>query len=87
MHINGRPVLAGAEFEVHSPVDSSVLLGYFQKGTAEFARKALEAAYRAQIEMARVPSPYNDFDRMAINSAIRHLESAATELRCFAPPG
>jgi len=44
MHINGRPVLAGGEFEVHSPVDSTVLLGYFQKGTAEFARKALEAA-------------------------------------------
>src|SRR2546430_10671851 len=44
MHINARPVLAGGEFEVHSPVDSSILLGYFQKGTAEFARKALEAA-------------------------------------------
>jgi 1-pyrroline-5-carboxylate dehydrogenase len=45
MHINGRPVLAGGgEFEVRSPVDSSILLGYFQKGTAEFARKALEAA-------------------------------------------
>src|SRR3989442_8889921 len=44
MYINGRQVLAGGEFEVRSPVDSSVLLGYFQKGTAEFARKALEAA-------------------------------------------
>jgi 1-pyrroline-5-carboxylate dehydrogenase len=45
MHINGRAVLAGGgEFEVRSPLDSTVLLGYFQKGTAEFARKALEAA-------------------------------------------
>src|SRR3989454_7612985 len=44
MFIDGRQVLAGGEFEVHSPVDSSILLGYFQKGTAEFARKALEAA-------------------------------------------
>jgi 1-pyrroline-5-carboxylate dehydrogenase len=44
MFIGGRQILAGSEFEVHSPVDSSVLLGYFQKGTAEFARKALEAA-------------------------------------------
>src|SRR5260370_38828161 len=44
MFINGRQVFAGGEFEVHSPVDSSILLGYFQKGTAEFARKALEAA-------------------------------------------
>ena len=44
MFINGRSVLAGGgEFEVRSPVDSS-LLGYFQKGTSEFARKALEAA-------------------------------------------
>src|SRR5207253_9656817 len=44
MFIDGRQVLAGGEFEVHSPVDSNILLGYFQKGTAEFARKALEAA-------------------------------------------
>src|SRR5207237_9266769 len=41
MFIDGRQVLAGGEFEVHSPVDSSILLGYFQKGTVEFARKAL----------------------------------------------
>src|SRR5438046_10258185 len=45
MHIGGRQVLASAgEFELQSPLDSSILLGYFQKGTAEFARKALEAA-------------------------------------------
>ena len=45
MFINGRSVLAGGgEFEVKSPVDSSISLGYFQKGTADFARKALEAA-------------------------------------------
>src|SRR5437667_10357057 len=45
MHIGGRQVLASAgEFELRSPLDSSILLGYFQKGTAEFARKALETA-------------------------------------------
>src|SRR5947199_149410 len=45
MHIGGRQVLASAgEFELRSPLDSSILLGYFQKGSAEFARKALEAA-------------------------------------------
>src|SRR5438034_2888546 len=45
MHIGGRQVFASAgEFELRSPLDSSILLGYFQKGTAEFARKALEAA-------------------------------------------
>src|SRR3989475_12883038 len=61
MFINGRQVLAGGEFEVHSPVDSSILLGYFQKGTAEFARKALEAAnenfvaWRSRQWMGHVP--------------------------------
>src|SRR5205809_354424 len=45
MFINGRSVLASdGEFEVRSPVDSTILLGYFQSGNAEFARKALEAA-------------------------------------------
>jgi 1-pyrroline-5-carboxylate dehydrogenase len=45
MYINGRQVLASAgEFELRSPLDSGVLLGYFQKGTSEFARKAIEAA-------------------------------------------
>ncbi len=45
MYINGRQVLAGGgEFEVRSPLDSTILLGHFQKGTSEFARKALEAA-------------------------------------------
>src|SRR5437899_12937338 len=43
MFINGRQVLAGGEFEVHSHVDSSNPLGYFQKGNAEFARNAAEA--------------------------------------------
>ncbi len=45
MFIDGMSVLgSGGEFEVRSPVDSTVVLGYFQKGMAEFARKALEAA-------------------------------------------
>ena len=45
MQINGRNVLAGeGEFEVRSPLDTTIVLGYFQKGTAEYARKAIEAA-------------------------------------------
>jgi 1-pyrroline-5-carboxylate dehydrogenase len=45
MFINGHQVLAGAgEFELRSPLDTSILLGYFQKGTSEFARKAIESA-------------------------------------------
>lgn len=56
MFIDGRQVLAsGGEFEVHSPLDSTVLLGYFQKGTAEFARKALEAANEKFPSWASLP--------------------------------
>ena len=43
--INGRSVLAGqGEFELRSPIDTSIILGYFQKGTAEHAKKAIAAA-------------------------------------------
>ncbi len=45
MFINGRKVLAGdGEFDVRSPLDTKILLGYFQKGTSQFAKKAIEAA-------------------------------------------
>jgi 1-pyrroline-5-carboxylate dehydrogenase len=45
MFINSRQVLVGGgEFELRSPLDTNILLGYFQKGTSEFARKAIEAA-------------------------------------------
>jgi len=45
MFIDGRSVLAGeGEFEVRSPIDTSLLLGYFQRGTALYAKKAIEAA-------------------------------------------
>lgn len=45
MDIAGRKVLAGeGEFEDRSPVDTSIVLGYFQKGAAQHARKAIAAA-------------------------------------------
>lgn len=45
MFIEGRSVLAGeGEFEDRSPIDTTILLGYFQKGTFLYARKAIEAA-------------------------------------------
>src|SRR5215472_9273812 len=48
MFIEGRSVLAGeGEFEVRSPVDTNVMLGYFQKGAFLYARKAIEAANAA----------------------------------------
>ncbi len=54
--INGRKVLAGeGEFDVRSPLDTKILLGYFQKGTAKHARKAIEAGKDAFEEWGRKP--------------------------------
>jgi 1-pyrroline-5-carboxylate dehydrogenase len=48
MFIEGRSVLAGeGEFEVRSPIDTNLLIGYFQKGAFLYARKAIEAANAA----------------------------------------
>ncbi len=45
MFISGRQVLAGeGEFEDRSPIDTSIVLGYFQKGNALYAKKAIAAA-------------------------------------------
>src|SRR5467141_3247789 len=56
MFINGRKVLAGdGEFDVRSPLDTKILLGYFQKGTAQYAKKAIEAAKDAFEEWSMKP--------------------------------
>src|SRR5207245_10463907 len=48
MYINGKQVRAGeGEFEHRSPVDTSIVIGYFQKGTGLHARKAIAAATEA----------------------------------------
>ena len=45
MYINGKQVRAGeGEFEHRSPIDTSIIIGYFQKGTGLHARKAIAAA-------------------------------------------
>jgi hypothetical protein len=46
-------------------------------------REAVAAARQAQVEMAG--SVRRDFDRMAINDALGHLENALAELACFEP--
>jgi hypothetical protein len=48
-------------------------------------REAVAAAHRAQAEM--VGSVRHDFDRMAINDALAHLERALAELSCFEEAG
>ena len=56
MHIAGRKVLAGeGEFEYYSPVDTSILIGYFQKGNAQHARKAILAANEVFEEWSNKP--------------------------------
>lgn len=47
MLIDGKERFAGEKFEDRSPVDRDILLGVFQKGTAEDAREAIKAARNA----------------------------------------
>jgi 1-pyrroline-5-carboxylate dehydrogenase len=47
MIINGKDHFASEKFEDHSPIDTEMLLGVFQKGTERDAEAALEAARKA----------------------------------------
>ncbi len=47
MQIGGRPVAAAEQFESHSPIDTRILVGRFQRGTRDHARDAIAAAERA----------------------------------------
>ncbi|MBN2045916.1 MAG: aldehyde dehydrogenase family protein [Anaerolineales bacterium] len=47
MLIDGKNILAEEKFEDRSPVDTDLLLGVFQKGTAAHAEMALQAARKA----------------------------------------
>src|SRR2546428_182925 len=48
MYIDGKQVRAGeGKFEHRSPVDPSIVIGYFQRGTGVHARKAIAAATEA----------------------------------------
>src|SRR5690349_11517878 len=57
MFIGGKPTSSGAEFELRSPIDTGILLGFFQKGTAEFARKAIDVADEAFMAWSSRPWP------------------------------
>ena len=47
MIINGQDHFADEKFEDHSPINTDILLGVFQKGTAKDAEAALSAARKA----------------------------------------
>jgi 1-pyrroline-5-carboxylate dehydrogenase len=53
--IDGKDVFAQEKFEDTSPVDTRVVLGVFQKGTAEDAQAALAAARKAFPIWSRTP--------------------------------
>lgn len=47
MMIGGKEVIAQETITERSPIDSSIIIGYFQKGTREHARQAISAAEEA----------------------------------------
>ena len=55
MVINGREVFANEKFEDRNPANTDELLGVFQKGTAQDAQAALEAARKAAPAWSRTP--------------------------------
>jgi 1-pyrroline-5-carboxylate dehydrogenase len=55
MFINGRPVEASETFEDHSPIDTRILIGRFQKGTREHVEDAIAAARAAYPAWSRRP--------------------------------
>ncbi|MGD2049848.1 MAG: L-glutamate gamma-semialdehyde dehydrogenase, partial [Chloroflexota bacterium] len=47
MYINGQERTAEERFEKVSPMDTDLVMGYFQKGTEEDAQDAIDAARAA----------------------------------------
>jgi len=47
MIINGKEVFTSEKFDDHTPIDTSVVLGVFQKGTPADAATAMAAARKA----------------------------------------
>ncbi len=77
MIINGEDVFAAEKFESRSPANTDVVLGVFQKGTAEDAERALKAA-RAAFPMW---SKMKWQDRVALmRKAIEQIEKRIFEI-------
>lgn len=55
MMIGGKPVFSEQKLENHSPINTDMLLGVFQKGSAEHGRAAMEAAQKAFPAWSRTP--------------------------------
>ena len=70
MLIDGKDHLTEQFFEDYSPIDTSLLLGKFPKGSADDARLALKAAHEA----------YSAWSRTAWQERVRLLRRAAEEI-------
>lgn len=55
MYIGGREVRSDRQFEVHSPSDTRMLIGRFQRGSVEHARQAIDAAQDSAQTWAHTP--------------------------------
>ncbi len=55
LYINGREVYSSETIAERSPIDSSIIVGYFQKGTREHAKLAIRAASDAFESWKNVP--------------------------------
>jgi len=56
MHIGEREVFSSiGEFEHRSPIDTKIIVGYFQRGTQSHAKEAIEAASKSFAAWSRRP--------------------------------
>jgi 1-pyrroline-5-carboxylate dehydrogenase len=55
MQIGGRAVEASEQFDDHSPIDTRILVGRFQRGTRDHVRDAIGAARRAHASWSALP--------------------------------
>jgi 1-pyrroline-5-carboxylate dehydrogenase len=71
MFIGERGIFSNVEFEVRSPIDTDILIGYFQKGHEDDAKKAIEEAKKAQPDWMK--KDWKERVRIFRNAA-EHLE-------------
>jgi 1-pyrroline-5-carboxylate dehydrogenase len=67
IYIGGEEVWTGEEFEDRSPVDTSILVGRFQKAGREHVRRAIDVAAEA----------FNDWERRDWRERVKVMRRAA----------
>lgn len=92
--IGGREVYLGAEFEERSPIDTSILVGRFQRGSLDDAREAISSAlvsfrewgmtdWRERVRVVKRVADLLERDRFRIAAAITY-EVGKTRLEALA---